>query len=301
VYTVDELGRYFERIEASALHKEPDPGTLPNKPLLEWPMESIPTQVREMIGSYLESAELLGTRTAELHLALAAGQEPAFRPEPFSKLYQRSLYQSFQAQTRRGFQLLRRNLAKLPDSVRELAERLLPLEKMLQGRFRELLDAKFTALRTRCHGDFHLGQVLFTGKDFVIIDFEGEPSRPVSERRIKSSPLRDVAGMLRSFHYASRVALRSQFSEALAHGQPLKAYEHWMRVWYGWSAASFLQGYLSRAQTASFLPADPTQLRILLDSYVLEKAIYELGYELNNRPDWVRIPLEGILDLLPPT
>ncbi|MFO0903667.1 MAG: maltose alpha-D-glucosyltransferase [Pirellulales bacterium] len=299
VYTLDELGRYFERVESEASHKELDPLLLPRQPLLQLTKETMPAQARAMIGSFLESAELLGRRTAELHLALAEGEDSAFRPEPFTRLYQRSLYQSFQAQARRALQLLRRNLTSLKEPARGLADRVLQLEKTLQGCFRELLGGKLTALRMRCHGDFHLGQVLFTGKDFVIIDFEGEPARPVSERRIKTSPLRDVASMLRSFHYASRVALASRPFDALTSGQQFHAGEYWMQIWYSWSAATFLQAYLTKAGTGSFLPAESDPLRTLLDAYLLEKAVYELSYELNNRPEWVQIPLEGILALLP--
>jgi trehalose synthase-fused probable maltokinase len=164
-------------------------------------------------------------------------------------------------------------------------------------RFAQLLDDRIDALRVRCHGDYHLGQVLFTGKDFVIIDFEGEPERPVSERRIKASPLRDVAGMLRSLHYVSHAAVRGK-TPALFVGHAAIPVEKWAAFWYAWSAVSFLQAYLSGAEAGRFLPANRGQVRTLLHAYLLEKALYELRYELNNRPAWVNIPLEGILQLL---
>jgi maltose alpha-D-glucosyltransferase / alpha-amylase len=142
---------------------------------------------------------------------------------------------------------------------------------------------------TRCHGDYHLGQVLFTGDDFVIIDFEGEPARSLEERRGKHSPLKDVAGMLRSYHYAAYAAL-------LAEGSGLS--EEFVRGWYADAAQAYMQGYHSVPTVARLLPATPGNLDLLLDLYLLEKAIYELLYELNNRPDWVRIPLGGIVHLL---
>jgi maltose alpha-D-glucosyltransferase/alpha-amylase len=152
-----------------------------------------------------------------------------------------------------------------------------------------LIDAK----RIRCHGDLHLGQVLFTGTDFVIIDFEGEPERPVSERRIKASALRDVAGMLRSFHYAAHAALRGQTQTLIMRHAELPI-EVWANYWSAWGSAAFLRAYLGAAGRGGFLPNNRDQLGSLLQAYLLEKALYELRYELNNRPDWVNIPLEGI-------
>jgi maltose alpha-D-glucosyltransferase / alpha-amylase len=167
----------------------------------------------------------------------------------------------------------------------------------------------------RVHGDFHLGQVLWTGKDFVIIDFEGEPARTVSERRIKRSPLRDVAGMLRSFHYAAyaglfaelggppgsaRSSIGSPSRREGPHEEPAVApvAERWARFWYAWSAASYLRAYVETARAAGFLPGSDRDLTVLLDAHMLEKAAYELRYEANNRPDWVQIPAQGILQLL---
>ena len=300
VYTLDELGRYLERIE-SELSSLPPADALPNGALLlELADQVPPTSAQDAIGPYLHSAELLGKRTAELHLALAAGESESFAPEPFTKLYQRGLYQSMRAHARKTLGLLGKRLKTLPDTTAELANRLLQKEKALVDRYRDLADSRVTAQRTRCHGDFHLGQVLFTGKDFVIIDFEGEPDRPIGERRIKRSPLRDVAGMIRSFHYASHAAIRSLHHKALYPSVNGDGIAPWLNVWYVWSAASYLKGYLAEASGGNVLPSDPKELEMLLNVYLLEKAVYELGYELNNRPDWVRIPLEGILHLLEP-
>jgi maltose alpha-D-glucosyltransferase/alpha-amylase len=258
-----------------------------------------PPLAEEMLGAYLQAAELLGRRSAELHVGLASHpDDPAFAPEPFSQLYQRSLYQSMRTQARRNLALLRKLLSQLPPEVQLLAENVLAAEGEILNRFHQLLDRKITAQRFRCHGDFHMGQVLYTGKDFVIIDFEGEPERPISERRIKASPLRDVAGMIRSFHYASHAALAGITPGLFAHREALISPEEWLQFWCTWSTAAFLQAYLNEAERGSFLPASEEELAKLLDAYVMEKSLYELGYELNNRPHWVRIPLEGILQLL---
>ena len=261
----------------------------------------LPQLVYELIGPYLESARLLGQRTAELHRALASvTDDPAFTPEPFSTLYQRSLYQSMRNQLLKNFQLLRQQLKRMPASVQDEANKALALEQAILNRFQAVTQTKITALRTRHHGDYHLGQVLYTGKDFVIIDFEGEPARSLTERRIKRSPLRDVAGMLRSFHYAAYTGVFEQVDQsgAAERGQVLSVLEPWAEFWYGWVATTFLQAYLDGAEQASFLPRTRSELRILLDIYVLEKAVYELADELNNRPDWLRIPLRGIVQLL---
>ena len=161
-----------------------------------------------------------------------------------------------------------------------------------------MLSRKIIAKRTRIHGDYHLGQVLYTGKDYVIIDFEGDPTRPLTERRIKRSPIRDVAGMLRSFHYAAYTSLFGHLGSAMVRTADIAALEPWARLWSIWIGSTFLKSYLEYAMPGGFLPTTRDELKILLSIYLFEKVLYELGYELENRPDWVRIPLIGILQLL---
>jgi maltose alpha-D-glucosyltransferase / alpha-amylase len=297
-YTLDNLEHYFE---LALTHREVQHPPVPQEPLVTLSESALPVLAQETIGSYLASAQLLGQRTAELHMALASDTADAhFAPEAFSILYQRSIYQTMRSHVARSFPLLRRHLKELPQTVRADAQRVLEREEDVLKRFQAILGRKIMTMRIRCHGDYHLGQVLYTGKDFVIIDFEGEPARPLSERRIKRSPLRDVAGMLRSFHYAAYTALFAEEAEGVyaSHPEALAALEPWARFWYHWVAATFLQTYREVASQASFLPRAREELQILLDAYLLEKAVYELGYELNNRPDWVRVPLRGILQLL---
>jgi len=271
---------------------------LPQASLLEAANVVPPPLAQEMIGPYLRSASLLGQRTAELHLALAAGDGKSFAPERFTKLYQRGLYQSMRAQARRTLGLLKSRVPHLPEPVAAVAGRLLEHEQALLRRYHELTERPISALRTRCHGDFHLGQVLFTGRDFVIIDFEGEPDRSIGERRIKATPLRDVAGMIRSFHYAAHAAMRRPRVETGGPAAGSDARARWLTVWSAWSSAAYLKAYLAEASRGSFLPERGADLETLLSAYLLEKAVYELGYELNNRPEWVCIPLEGILQLI---
>jgi maltose alpha-D-glucosyltransferase/alpha-amylase len=179
-----------------------------------------------------------------------------------------------------------------------MAEEVLAMEDRILERMHRVTDKRITTMRIRTHGDYHLGQVLFTGKDFVIIDFEGEPARPLSERRLKRSPLRDVAGMIRSFHYAAYSSLLHQIQTGAVRSEQYSELEAWAIYWYGWVSAAFLRSYLGHASGGGFLPEDRDQLRTLLDAFILEKAVYEVGYELNNRPDWLRVPLAGIKRLV---
>ncbi len=300
-YTLDALDRYCEHAIGQQAEGTAEDGALPDAATLALAAEPLPEDVTARIGEYLQRAELLGRRTAELHRALASdATDPAFAPEPMTASAQRSLYQAARALTQRTLLALRRSVRALPDDARDPAERVLAAEGALLGRFQQVLDRKLTGMRIRCHGDYHLGQVLYTGRDFVIIDFEGEPARTLTERRIKRPALRDVAGMLRSFHYAAHAALQAQVERGAVSEHPAAVpfLEARLAYWRRWVSAAFLRGYLEAAGDAPFLPRTRDETGLLLDIHLLEKAVYELGYELNNRPAWVRIPLEGILELL---
>jgi maltose alpha-D-glucosyltransferase/alpha-amylase len=299
-YTLGFLNSYLEMVVAHrAGRSEP---AAPDRGFIHLASEEPPEEVLEAFGHYAESARLLGRRTAELHRVLAAPGEGnlPFTPEPFSKLYQRSLYQSMRTLTGKNFLLLRQQLASLPEEVRDEAGKILSLEEEILARFHTIVDLKITAMRLRCHGDYHLGQVLHTERDFMIIDFEGEPARPITERKIKRSPLRDVAGMLRSFHYVIYSAVLGLAERGLVRAEEIPEFEPWVEFWHRWAGAIFLSGYLGTCKGAGFLPETEKELEVLLDVFLLEKAVYELGYELNNRPDWVRIPIKGIYGLLRP-
>jgi maltose alpha-D-glucosyltransferase/alpha-amylase len=285
------VAQYFERV---LVHRA-EAAEVPEVPrsLLGVDFSSIPPLLQELIGGvYSEMAALLGKRTGELHLALAGGRgDPNFEPEPFSMLYQRSLYQSMRSLTRRVMLSLRRGLRKLPEDVQQSVSEVLASEQAIMSGFRKILQKKYSAFKMRVHGDYHLGQVLYTGKDFVIIDFEGEPARSLSERRLKRSPLVDVAGMVRSFHYAAYSAL---FEQAAIRPGDVALLEPWVEPWYHYVSGVFLGSYLQALGGSPIVREEREELETLLQSFLLEKAVYELGYEVNNRPDWLVIPLKGI-------
>jgi len=191
--------------------------------------------------------------------------------------------------------LIEKRLDQLPADIAPAAHDLLARGERAFASLQDMRQLEFTAVRTRVHGDYHLGQVLWAEGDFYLLDFEGEPARSIEQRRHKESPLKDVAGMLRSFSYAAYAAL---FAHTQGRQGVFERLEPWARAWQIWTSAAFLKAYLGAADGASFLPIDAVQRAALLDLFLLDKAYYELNYELNNRPDWVRIPLSGILELV---
>ncbi len=294
-YTLDFLTQYFERALISKMDQS-EAAVLDRSPL-SLAEDILPASALEIIGPYLRSARLLGERTAQLHLVLSeAADDPAIKAEPLTDLHRRAMYHSIAGQADQKIQLLRERLQAMPEDTRVLAEQVITKREEIARFARSILDARIDASRIRCHGDYHLGQVLYTGKDFVIIDFEGEPARLLGQRRIKYTPLRDVASMLRSFHYASYALLHGK--RGAVRPEDASRLESWARLWYVCSGAVFLKSYFDLTASSFFLPKSKTELKILLEISMLEKVLYELGYEMNNRPDWLKIPLEGILHLL---
>lgn len=293
-YIQDVLNRYYElalvtdRETVSKLE-------IPEKHPVELAYVEPPVEAGELIGPVLESIRLLGKRTAELHRALASDPlSEEFAPEVFTPLYQRSLFQSVRNQMDRIFGQLKRNLSKLPDDIEPLAKKILEKKSVLQEHFKRIIDFRIKSVRIRAHGDYHLGQVLFTGKDYYIIDFEGEPTRSLTERKIKRSPLRDVAGMMRSFHYAAYGNLHQR----VVRPEDREYLDFMAEYWYTWITASYLNGYIENAKEEEFYPDSIEEARLLIDLYMFEKSVYELGYEMGSRPRWTNIPLRGILDFL---
>jgi maltose alpha-D-glucosyltransferase/alpha-amylase len=266
-YTLDELSRYFARAAGQG------PGA---------------------VGPYLHAAATLGRRTGEMHRALAAGKsDPAFAPEPMTEADLAALARDVLAQGRQALEGMRASLARLPESVAPAARQFLEEAPAALRQWEAAPGVRPGAPKVRCHGDYHLGQVLWADGDFVILDFEGEPTRTVEERRAKQSPLKDVAGMLRSFDYAAYASLFAFTKDRPDDfGRLAPSAERWRQA----VSDAFLSAY--RATAGDLLPADPAQAEALLDGFLLAKAFYELLYELNNRPDWVGIPLRGILALL---
>jgi maltose alpha-D-glucosyltransferase/alpha-amylase len=255
--------------------------------------ERIATRNPPTVEAFFAPIQLLGQRTAELHRALSEESlNQDFAPEPYQTLYQQEMYQSLRNQAGRAFRDLRNALPTLPSDVLELAAKVLAQEQTCLDLFSALKTRPLFSHKIRIHGDYHLGQTLYTGKDFMIIDFEGEPSRPLSVRIRKRSSLYDVAGMLRSFHYAAAFTLMQQ-----QHGKK-KLFVEWAEGWYRAVSRVFLQAYVDTVGTALFLPTDLGEFKLLLNLSLIEKALYEIHYELNNRPEWLRIPLFGLHNIL---
>ena len=210
---------------------------------------------------------------------------------------QRSVYQSMRASLRKTFALLQKKVGNLPEAFRAEAAEVLATEPQILAQEQRILQHHADAAKIRIHGDYHLGQVLYTGKDFIILDFEGEPARALSERKLKRSALRDVAGMMRSFQYAAYSALWQSSTRE----EDRAFLERWADLWYRQLSATFLESYLQTTAGAGFLPKKESDLQILLEAYLLDKAVYEVGYELNHRPDWVVIPIRGIKHIMLPT
>jgi len=287
-YTLDHLHGYVESVLARASSR-PDL-EVPTPSLFDVAVDGAPDLAVELIESFLAAAGLLGRRTGDMHVALGGHTtDAAFRPEPISPHDQRALYQSLRGTANRAFRALRRH-PDLPG-----AEDVLGRQPAIFERLHDVLEVRISGSRIRVHGDFHLGQVLWTGRDFVLIDFEGEPARPLGERRIKRLPLVDVAGMIRSFDYAVNSAVRSS---DLVEEHDRARIRPWARLWYASVAGTFLREYLQTVQGSRFHPGSEDEMRILLEAYLLDKALYEVTYEADNRPDWLPIPAAGIVELL---
>ncbi len=281
--TLDFVGRFYERV-------------LARKADLQNQAAPPPALLDELIGGiYPEKAKLLGQRTGELHRALASvDDDPAFAPEPFSALAQRSVYQSMRALVRRTLALLEKRIPSLPESARDEAKQIFDAQEQILAIEKRTLERASMTAKIRIHGDYHLGQVLDTGKDIIILDFEGEPARSLSERKLKRSALRDIAGMMRSFQYAAYSALW----QPAMRSEDVPFLEYWADTWYREMSSVFLQSYVAATRDTLFVPQKSDELQVLLEAYLLDKAVYEIGYELNNRPDWVIIPIRGAKQIL---
>jgi len=290
-HTIDSLRRFYETVAALPAAVQPAPAD-PGEALTELVDLAPPPQLAELIASDLAAAEGLGRRTADLHLALASSaDDPAFRPEPMSALHQRSLYQSLRSEVRQNLRLAAGR--RLPQDVRNSIERLVADEAVLLDRIRPVATTQMTGVRIRCHGDYRLDEVLFTGTDYILTDFAGDTTRPLGERRIKASPVRDLAEMLRSYDYAVRVALRTEIDAGTVPNAAEPVVVAWGTAWYRWVGAALLRSYLA-AGGSSLLPSAPGAVQALLDGYALEKASRELLWEIDHRPGWVGIPLAGL-------
>jgi len=289
-HALSELDRFYEEVQHRG-ELPPELSSLPARGArgsdVVWRLSAVPAPaiIDDLTGAYVESAQLLGRRTAELHAALSSDtSSPVFSPEPFTREDVARVAADALSQVQRARDLMK------SDAIGRVERLLHEIRDSHSARAINL-----TASRIRIHGDYHLGQVLWAESDFYLLDFEGEPARAIEERRRKESPMKDIAGMLRSYGYAAYAGL---FARVGGRSSEWDRLEPWARTWQRWTSAAFLKGYLGVPAAAALLPVDPVQRASLLDLFLLDKALYELNYELNNRPDWVRIPLRGLEELL---
>jgi maltose alpha-D-glucosyltransferase/alpha-amylase len=288
-WTIDELGRFYESVANC-----PAPTPIPAPNLLD-PAAST-AELRDHAALYLDAARLLGQRTAEMQIALTTpSSDLAFTPEPTSAAHLAEDRNRIAQQTTAAFTGLEAALPTLPAEIVPLAQSLLDAKSQLVARTQHLSgDPTVFGQRIRIHGDYHLGQLLRAQNDFLLVDFEGEPAKPLQARRQKQSPLRDVAGMLRSFSYAARSALNT-FTQR--YPEKYATLELWATAWENAVGNAFLLGYTSTINQSKLSPAAQDAAQSMLSALLLEKALYELLYELNNRPTWLPIPLTGLLNL----
>jgi maltose alpha-D-glucosyltransferase/alpha-amylase len=288
-WTLDELARYYESVATLSAPPgdEGDPATFLGD-------GRIPPEAGEQAGLYLEAAALLGRRTAEMHLALATPTtDAAFRAEALNAEDLADDANRIERQIGNTLHALKLRMSALEDETADAAALLLSRRIELFARAHALTKTSSSGQAIRIHGDYHLGQILRAKDDFVLLDFEGEPARSLAERRRKQCPLKDVAGMLRSFSYAAW----SGFEQYLERHPDQRGLEPWLRLWQNSVSTAFLKAYRETMADQPGLLPEPAQSQAMLNAYLLDKALYELLYELNNRPAWVRIPLSGILAL----
>jgi maltose alpha-D-glucosyltransferase/alpha-amylase len=297
-FTLDAVNRYYDRVFTAAIE-----GLAPDAPPVSTPLtpanEKVARQAADYVGVYLETVRQLGVRTGELHLALASGPAGGeFTVEPMTPHYLRGVFQSMRSTLTHNLRLLRKQLKTLPADLLPAAQRVIELEPVILQQYRPLIEQRFDAGRIRIHGDLHLGQILWTGRDFVFLDFEGETFAPISERRIKRSALRDVARMLRSFHHAAYAGFRLHADlGGIAH-EDLPKFEPWIRHWNHTVSRAYLQAYYETVGPSGIVPVDEGSRHKMFLAYLLNQVVDELGRELRAHSENVRAPLRAILHLL---
>jgi maltose alpha-D-glucosyltransferase/alpha-amylase len=282
---LDEVRAYCER--ALLAHRaHGDHGERP-------PLSS--TEIEDTMGAYRVTVDALGRRTADLHRTMSGIDREGFGVHPFAREDLERLVRDLKSHGARALDIARARRESLRPEAAQRLDTLIAMTPQVEAAIESVLTAEEAGRRIRTHSDFHLGQVLEVDGDFFFIDFEGEPARPIAERRVPQSPLRDVAGMLRSFGYAARAGLRTFLETNPDSGAIL---EPWIDGWEAQASAIYWSSYQKVISDSGLLPAGANR-DLLLRAHLLDKAFYELSYELNNRPDWVDIPLEGLLRLIP--
>ncbi|WP_420387385.1 hypothetical protein [Roseivirga sp.] len=294
-HTLDMMKGYFERIQATDI----DPADIQDIKNfdLKGP-ESLKSDFRLLIGDdVLASVERMALRVAQMHIALFSNKvDTKFNPIAFNGDYTVWLKNRIIYQLNARFILVEENISKLNGLAKEYAEMFVSSREEITTRFLAFDETELNSSRIRIHGDLHLGQILMTeDQDFYIIDYEGEPESTIRDRKVKQTPLKDVAGMLRSFHYGVyAVIFDDKIKHKLSREELFEAGEKYYRA----IAAVFLNKYVKTAMANNLDIGYESEIRYLLKYHLLEKAVYEIGYELKARPDWVIIPLTGIKQIL---
>ena len=285
--------------QAAATTTTPAAPSITASDLLRTAAEDLPDLAYDLVGSYLTTARSIGNRIGELHAIMAsAPDDPDFAPEPFTLLYQRSLYQSIDASIIRVMRRLDARSSGLEGSAAADAQLVLRRKAELRGRLGMLVHKKFSGSRIRVHGDLRLSQVMHGDRGLVMIDFEGDTSRPAGERRLKRSALRDVAAMIRSFHDVALGRLRESDLGGSLRSEDAEALDVWARQWFLWVGATFLRGYRESTGDAAFLPAAADEWACLLDAFLIQRLLEDLYADLSDDPNRVASSLRGLLELL---
>jgi maltose alpha-D-glucosyltransferase / alpha-amylase len=293
---LDTLVRFFERTRT--LPKELVEQRPASWPVPEHPIE-VPLAVSTALGTFLELALILGRRTGEFHRALGSDlRSGEFAPEPFTPYYQRSLFESIRKQIREAIDLLRRQGSALPSELAEVAKQFIELESKILGRLRTMLPLRLEGARIRSHGDLHLAQVLYTGKDFLIANPGGSLQRPATERRIKKSPLADAAALLRSFDYVVQHALFQQVELGMIPPERVEEFQPWARFWSQWMSQAFVQTYLEAMADTALIPKAHAGLNALMTAFLLERAMNEIRHEFTRRSNLLKVPLQAVIELV---
>jgi maltose alpha-D-glucosyltransferase/alpha-amylase len=293
--TRDALYRFFEAVLTTRMSAE-EIGGLPAS-VFDISLEAIPAPLLDSIGGpYLDLMAQLGTTTASLHSRLARPKEyPGFQPEPFSTLYQRSEYQAIRTLIRRTMHTLRRSYHRVPPDAMHLAEFVLESEQNLIVFARNIIQTKIRGQKIRIHGNYNLTHVLFTGNSFAVLNFEGDPSKPLSQRRLKRSALMDVATMIGSFFYAANSGLQAF---AQLHPEDHAQLKLWIEPWHRILSGIFINAYFQEAGNQAFIPTKRDQIQILLTHYLLEQALHDILYRIYTNPQGLETPLLGLQNIM---
>ncbi len=290
-YTVDRLELFIEAVMASP-H-----GPIPAAPALE-ALVSTPVDpgagFDEHIGTFLDGAARMGARLGELHLCLAAGTEPDFAPERFTALWQRSLYQSMRSRIRPTMDEMVAVRRELPPEMHGLVDHVVARSAALEECYEVLRSEQFVAQRIRVHGDLHLGQVLLSGRDWIFLDFEGDPSRPLSERRLKRPALVDVAGLVRSLDFAVGAGADALVTRGIIRAEAADDALNVGGVWRWRVCAELLRSYRSTVRGAGIVPDESEAFTRLLTVVLADRMVYELGHHARRDPRHLAIGLRAL-------